>query len=194
MAENNWVISGYRFATEADYEKAKREGESILYIKAHTDMTNFQQVLKVYNKAVDTNMFQTVLGYEFLHHLYAIIVKNQVVEPEYLKPIPIRKQIEEKEVPKDIEEANQLAEQYRRLYEDAAEKKKRTGIVSGFLVLLIVIMVTMVYVHYNSNSEEAILDKYAAWEAELEEREDAVKEKEEQLQKKVNDENNKEEK
>lgn len=184
MSEEKWVISGYCFATKEDYEKAKKEGESIVYIKAHTNMTNYQQLLKIYNKAVDTNMFQTVLGYEFLHQLYAIIVKNHVVEPEYMKPIPISKQIAEKELPKDIEEANQRAEQYRRLYEDSREKKKQVGIVSGFLVLLIVIMVTMVYFQWNSNSEEAVLDKYATWEAELEEREAAVKEKESKLQEK----------
>ena len=192
MAEKKWTISGYQFATQEDYEKAKKEGESVVYIKAHTDMTDKQQVLKVYNKAVDKKMFQTVIGYEFLHQLYAFILKNNVVEQEYIKNIPVRKQIEEKNLPEDVEKANALAEQYRVLYEDTKEKKKRSKIVNVFLILLIVIMIGMVYYNYDSYNEEAVLDKYATWEAELEEREAAVKEKEEALsEQRVNDERDK---
>ena len=179
MAEKKWTISGYQFATQEDYEKAKKEGESVVYIKAHTDMTDKQQVLKVYNKAVDKKMFQTVIGYEFLHQLYAFILKNNVVEQEYIKNIPVRKQIEEKNLPEDVEKATALAEQYRVLYEDAKEKKKQSKIVNVSLALLIIIMIGMVYYNYNSYNEDAVIDKYATWEAELEEREAAVKEKEE---------------
>ena len=142
-------------------------------------MTDKQQVLKVYNKAVDKKMFQTVIGYEFLHQLYAFILKNNVVEQEYIKNIPVRKQIEEKNLPEDVEKANALAEQYRVLYEDAKEKKKQSKIVNVSLALLIIIMIGMVYYNYNSYNEDAVIDKYATWEAELEEREAAVKEKEE---------------
>lgn len=192
MAEKKWTISGYQFATKEDYEKARKEGESVMYIKVHTDMTDKQQVLKIYNKAVDTKMFQTVIGYEFLHQLYAFILKNNVVEQEYIKNIPVRKQMEEKKLPEDVEKANALAEQYRVLYEDTKEKKKRSKIVNVFLILLIVIMIGMVYYNYNSYNEEAVLDKYATWEAELEEREAAVKEKEEALsEQQVNDERDK---
>lgn len=188
MAEKKWTISGYEFATKEDYEKAKKEGESVLYIKAHTDMSDKQQVLKVYNKAVDTKMFQTVIGYEFLHQLYAFILKNNVVEQEYIKNIPVRKQMNEKELPEDVEKANALAEQYRVLYEDIKEKKKLSKIVNVFLSLLIVIMIGMVYYNYNSYNEDTVLDKYSAWEAELEEREAAVEEREKALSKEqVND-------
>lgn len=184
MTEKKWTIGGYEFATKEDYEKAKKEGESVVYIKAHTDMTDKQQVLKIYNKAVDTKMFQTVIGYEFLHQLYALILKNKVVEQEYIKSIPVRKQIKEKELPEDVQKANELAEQYRVLYEDTKEKKKRSKIVNVFLTLLIIIMIGMVYYNYESYNEAAVVDKYATWEAELEEREAAVKEKEDALSQK----------
>lgn len=193
MAEKKWTISGYEFATKEDYDKAKKEGESVVYIKAHTDMSDKKQVLKIYNKAVDTKMFQTVIGYEFLHQLYAIILKSKVVEQEYIKNIPVRKQMEDKQLPEDVEKANALAEQYRVLYEDTKERKKRSKIVNVFLSLLIVIMIGMVYYNYNSYNEATVIDKYAAWEAELEEREAAVKEKEEQLSKEQNTEKVKEE-
>lgn len=181
MAEEKWIISGYEFSTKEDYEKAKKEAESVLYIKAHTDMANAQQVLKVYNKASDMKMFQTVIGYEFMHQLYAILVKKKVMEPEYLKTIPIQKQVRERELPEDVEEANRLSEQYRVLYEDSKEKRKRQRIVIVFLFLLIGLMVAMVYLNYNTYDENEVIDRYSTWETELEEREEAVREKEKQL-------------
>lgn len=181
MAEDKWVISGYEFATKDDYEKAKKEAESVVYIKAHTDMTDAQQVLKIYNKASDMKMFQTVIGYEFMHQLYAVLVKKKVMEPEYLKTIPVRKQAREQELPEDVESANRLAEQYRVLYEDSKQKRKQQKIVIAFLFLLIGVMVTMVYFNYNTYDENQVLDKYSVWESELEEREAAVKEKEKEL-------------
>ena len=181
MAEKKWIISGYEFSTKEDYEKAKKEAESVLYIKAHTDMTNAQQVLKVYNKASDMKMFQTVIGYEFMHQLYAILVKKKVMEPEYLKTIPVQKQAKERELPEVVEAANRLSEQYRVLYEDSKEKRKRKNIVIAFLLLLIGLMVAMVYFNYNTYDEEKVLDKYSIWESELEEREEAMREKEKKL-------------
>lgn len=181
MAEDKWIINGYEFAAKDDYEQAKKEAESVVYIKAHTDMTDAQQVLKLYNKASDMKMFQTVIGYEFMHQLYAVLVKKNVMEPEYLKTIPVRKQARGQELPEDVESANRLSEQYRVLYEDSKEKRKQQKIVIVFLFLLIGVMVTMVYFNYNTYDENEVLDKYSTWEAELEEREAAVKEKERKL-------------
>lgn len=181
MANEKWIISGYEFANREDYEKAKKEAESVMYIKAHTDMTDSQQVLKVYNKASDMKMFQTVMGYEFMHQMYTILVKKKVMEPQYLKTIPVRKQAKEQELPEDVESANRLSEQYRVLYEDSKEKRKRQKIIIVFLVLLIGLMVAMVYLNYNTYDENEVLDKYSTWEAELEEREAAVREKEQEL-------------
>ena len=181
MANEKWIISGYEFASKEDYEKAKKEAESVMYIKAHTDMTDTQQVLKVYNKASDMKMFRTVIGYEFMHQLYAVLVKKKVMEPEYLKTIPVCKQAKEQELPEDVESANRLSEQYRVLYEDSKEKRKQQKIIIAFLVLLIGLMMAMVYFNYNTYDENEVLDKYSTWEAELEEREAAVKEKEEGL-------------
>ena len=181
MEKEKWSLNGYAFSTKEDFEKAKKEAESIMYIKAHVNMQNSQQVLKLYNKAVDTKMFHTVIGYEFLHQLYTYLIKNKVIEVEYIKNIPVRKQIVDTEVPEDLEAANKKAEQFRLLYEDAVEKRKQRNIIIGFLVFLICLMIAMVYFNYKSYDENQILDKYSAWEAELEEREQEIEKKEERL-------------
>ncbi len=178
--EEKWILSGYEFESKAEYEKAKKEAESVLYIKSCTDMTDMQQVLKIYNKAADRKMFHTIIGYEFMHQLYALLIKNKVMEAEYIKTIPVTYSTEKNTLPEDVESANKLSEQFRVLYEDAKAKIKQLKIVSGFLVGLIVAMIAMVYLNYRTYDEDAVLDKYSAWEAELEEREATIKEKEKQ--------------
>lgn len=180
MADEKRIVNGYEFATQEDYEKAKQEAESIVYIKAHTNLKDKQQVLKIYNKASENKMFHTVIGYDFMHQLYAYLIKNQVIEKEYIKTIPIDKSVTQKELPEDVESANKLAEQYRVLYQDSKEKNKLHKIIICFLGGLIVLMIVMVYFNYNTYDENAVLDKYSAWEEQLKAREDALEKKEKQ--------------
>jgi len=180
MSDSKRIISGYEFETDEDYENAKREAESVLYIKAHTDLTDNQQVLKLYNKASDMKMFKTVIGYEFMHQLYGTLIKKKVIEEEYIKSIPVMKQ-KNKELPEEIEEANKRSEQYRILYENSKSNRKLQNIIIVFLIFLIGLMMVMVYFNYTTYDEENVIDKYSSWEVELQQREDAVRAKEKQL-------------
>lgn len=180
MTDEKWIVNGYEFATREDYDKAKKEAESIVYIKAHTNMKDKQQILKIYNKASENKMFHTVIGYDFMHQLYLYLIKNEVMEKQYIKTIPVDKTASQRELPEDVEAANKLAEQYRVLYQDSKDKGKLQKIIICFLGGLILLMMVMVYFNYRTYDEDAVLDKYSAWEEELKERENAVTEKEQQ--------------
>ena len=180
MADEKWIVNGYEFATREDYDKAKKEAESIVYIKAHTNMKDKQQILKIYNKASENKMFHTVIGYDFMHQLYLYLIKNEVMEKQYIKTIPVDKTASQRELPEDVEAANKLAEQYRVLYQDSKDKGKLQKIIICFLGGLILLMMVMVYFNYRTYDEDAVLDKYSAWEEEVKERENAVTEKEQQ--------------
>lgn len=180
MEDEKWIVNGYEFATREDYDKAKKEAESIVYIKAHTNMKDKQQILKIYNKASENKMFHTVIGYDFMHQLYLYLIKNEVMEKQYIKTIPVDKTASQRELPEDVEAANKLAEQYRVLYQDSKDKGKLQKIIICFLGGLILLMMVMVYFNYRTYDEDAVLDKYSAWEEELKERENAVTEKEQQ--------------
>ena len=180
MADEKWIVNGYEFATREDYDKAKKEAESIVYIKAHTNMKDKQQILKIYNKASENKMFHTVIGYDFMHQLYLYLIKNEVMEKQYIKTIPVDKTASQRELPEDVEAANKLAEQYRVLYQDSKDKGKLQKIIICFLGGLILLMMVMVYFNYRTYDEDAVLDKYSAWDEELKERENAVTEKEQQ--------------
>lgn len=182
MAEEKWKVAGYVFANEQDYEKAKKEADSIAYIKERTNWKDKQQLLKLYNKAVDSKMFQTVLGYEFMHQLQSVVTKSGIIEEEYMKPIPICKQNGGAELPEDAQEVVKLANQYHSLYEVTKEEKKRLKIVVGFLVLTVCLMMVLAYTNYKTYDESAVLDKYSNWENELEQREAVIKEKERELE------------
>lgn len=180
MADEKWIVNGYEFATREDYDKAKKEAESIAYIKAHTNMKDKQQMLKIYNRASENKMFHTVIGYDFMHQLYLYLIKNEVMEKQYIKTIPVDKAVSQRKLPEDVEAANKLAEQYRVLYQDSKDKRKLQRIIICFLGGLIILMMVMVYFNYRTYDEDAVLDKYSAWEEELKERENAVTEKEQQ--------------
>jgi 2-succinyl-5-enolpyruvyl-6-hydroxy-3-cyclohexene-1-carboxylate synthase len=180
MTDEKWIVNGYEFATREDYDKAKKEAESIVYIKAHTNMKDKQQILKIYNKASENKMFHTVIGYDFMHQLYLYLIKNEVMGKQYIKTIPVDKTASQRELPEDVEAANKLAEQYRVLYQDSKDKGKLQKIIICFLGGLILLMMVMVYFNYRTYDEDAVLDKYSAWEEELKERENAVTEKEQQ--------------
>ena len=181
MAEDKWELAGYVFLNKEDYERAKKESESVSYIKERTNWKDKKQILKIYNKAVDNQMFHTVIGYEFMRQLRSLVVNSGIVEEEYVKAIPIQKQGSEQELPKDINEAVKLAEQYRRIYELAKEEKKRLKIIIVFMVLMVCTMMGLAYVNYRTYDESAVLNKYAGWETELEERENIIREKEKEL-------------
>lgn len=181
MTQEKLEVAGYVFSNREDYEKAKKEADSIAYIKERTNWKDQQQLLKIYNKAVDQKMFHTVPGYEFMHQLRAMVIKGGIVEEEYIKSIPIHKQESGQEVPADAQEAVKLANQYRVLYETTKEEKKRLKIIIGFFVLLVCLMMALAYTNYRTYDESAILDKYADWEAELEQRENTIKEREKEL-------------
>lgn len=181
MAEEKWEVSGFLFSSDAEYEKAKKEAESIAYIKERTNWKDQQQLLKIYNKAAENKMFQTVVGYEFMRQLRSVVIKSGIVEEKYVKTIPVIQQSSNVNLPEDAEEIAKLAEQYRNLYDLSKEEKKRLKIVIGFLVLLVCSMMALAYTNYRTYDETAVLDKYSKWETELEEREARIKAKEKSL-------------
>ena len=65
MNENEYRIAGYRFTDARDYKEAKRETETVEYIRANTDLTDRNKTLKLYHKLVERKTLKTIIGYSF---------------------------------------------------------------------------------------------------------------------------------
>lgn len=179
MGDKGLVVNGFLFSTNKEYNQAKEELEAIEYIKKNTDLTNAKTVLKLYTKLTGNRTFHTPVGYTFLSELRDTIIQSGIIKPEIVENIYI---------PSNVVDNNEVAvlkaEQYKVMAEKERTKHRNSRIINIFLVFIIMAMIVIaIYTDKNlfTNFETSIIDKYSAWEEELDKREQALDELEEQL-------------
>ena len=69
MSENNNIVKGYCFGTAEDAETARQEEKKIEYLEQHMDLGKTENMLLVYKKAVESRIFVTPVGWEYLKRL-----------------------------------------------------------------------------------------------------------------------------
>lgn len=83
-----YVIDGFSFQNASDYERAKKEKETIAYLSANTDMTDMKAVYKIYRLSLEKKSFQTIFGLAYLEDLRKRLAGSGIVAEEMLEPIP----------------------------------------------------------------------------------------------------------
>ncbi len=183
MNDKEHKVAGYYFANTHDYKEAKREAETVEYIKSNTDMNDMNKTLKLYHKLVERKTLKTIIGYEFLKELQERIVRGGIVTADNLPPIRI--EWEEKQIRAYSGELDHEAEQrHLSTIADYKIKLRNSRIISGFLVVIIIAMIIISIFSDRdvfSNFENATINKYSAWEEELDAREKALDEREAEL-------------
>ncbi len=171
------IIKGFQFDDEEAYQSAKKEQEYINRISASLNTSNANQVLEVYNKIIEDNIFCTPVGMEYLRTLQKRLSSVEGLDKSEIKPIPAISSTKEekKEQPdlslrkekSELRQARKRAEKYHDLY-------VKMLIVNGFLILMIIVMFII-----SENSKkfdedyfrESIENEYIDWQKSLEERE-----------------------
>ena len=179
MADEKWVVQSYAFANSKDYEKAKKEQETIAYIKANTDLSQVKVVAKLYVSLVEKETFDTIVGYSFLEELRQQIIASNLVTLDALPPIPVKVKGMTKE-----SVANDRADRYKALYEKSDSKRRISICANIFLVIIIVVMMTLTIMtskNADTKTENEVLDKYSSWKQELQQKEDELNQREKQL-------------
>lgn len=170
MNEDELVVGGYRFGTVADAETARMEQKKIVNVEQHLDYRKPENVLLVYNKAIDNRVFLTPLGISYLHRMHDQMVKCGVPK-EKIKPIPMYATFSNK---------TENNSSIRRSMTSRGQKMEFKGrfITSVCVnVLLVAALAAMIVLAYVSdvptivNYKTAILNEYSAWEQELTDRE-----------------------
>ena len=176
--KNNYMIAGYIFLDEQDYKEARREAETVEYIKANTDLDNLNKTVKLYQKLVERKTLKTVIGFEFLKGLQERIRSENIISEDSIPPI----RVDSKERHTKIYSNNIMQEHERKSMEQLLNlrvKLRNLRIICTFLITIIIVMIVIsIYSDRNifSKFENQIIDKYAAWEEELNEREQALRE------------------
>ncbi len=204
MAKYN--IGGYIFDDENKAKKAAKELKAVEYILGQIKDGDEKAVLTVYKKLLNQRMFSTEIGMSFLAQLRQNLLDSEVFTPEDIPPV-----YSLEEPPKDVtpeektEDTNSSSDEkvskakkekadkkvVAKVTSDSSEIKRLKAINKVLLILCIALLLCvlgMFYVSTTINSptildyEEKLIDKYSSWEQDLTEREEAIREKEQEQQ------------
>ena len=168
-----YVVNGFSFESEKEAERAKKEVESIRIIREQTKLDNPEIVLKLYNTLLQKRYFKTQIGISFLVELREYLCTSSIVKKEDIWPIPILENKTEPEK-KVIEKVVKAPDAYKTPF-------RISMFFSLVFVLIILGMFTISYYSKDNvniiNYENALIDKYEKWEAELIEREKQLENK-----------------
>jgi hypothetical protein len=172
-----YTVDGFYYEDEDLYKAAKKEAEGVRYMKSRIDMQQPEQVLDIYRRMITQDTFQTQVGYAYLRELQDYLYTMPQIRNEQIPAIPVRREV------KVLDAAGTT----KRLRSENKKSSRAFQISFAVNVLALVVIIAMFAIAMSSSSptvlnyENELLDKYSAWEEELNEREAAVKEKERAL-------------
>ncbi len=171
-------IDGFVFEDEKINRQALREFTYIEKMKGSMSNLRPEQLKEFYHKLIDKRIFTTQVGYTFLYEIRSTLVEQYHIPDEDLDEIVIPKV--EVEQPKPTND-QQLKEQV------VALRRSKSLMSYVIVTLIIVIIGFFVIIAKNDNigyinTENKILNKYAKWQEELEERERELDEREAALE------------
>lgn len=193
-------IDGFLFTDAAESAQAKKEMEGIRYLRQKLDRDNPEQVLQVYNQAVDQQLFTTPVGYYFLKELQDYLITIPFIKDEDIHRILISERMtetfeksrakaekeEKKTAVKKYEDEKKIRE--KKIQAKNTDYKARFAWALLFDLVLLLLVVGMFAVNIISdnnvnilNYENQLIDRYEEWEEELTQREEAIKLKEREL-------------
>ena len=182
--ENELVVGGYSFETQEEYEKALEEKKSIENLMKKVNLEKKELLVALYSGLVTQNKLSTVIGLEYLCRLRDVIVNKKYAKASELPPIQTGTFKTEKAV------GYRLSDMQQKLDEQKKETLKYRGRVKSLIIcniILFIVIGIMMYIATTGNNvnvinyEHKLVDKYAAWESQLTEREKQVREAEKRL-------------
>lgn len=177
MGENKNVVKGYSFGSAEDAGMARQEIKKIEYLEQHMDYGKPEKMLLIYRKAIESRVFQTPVGWEYLRSLQTRLLECENLE-EPVPPLALYTVF-----------AHRVGDDIRVPSPRLPEKKKNDFkgrfVISVLVNLILAVSVGAMFVIALTsdqpnilNYERALVDKYAAWEQELTERENQIREQE----------------
>ncbi len=176
------IIDGFLFASKRDAKMAIKEKQAIDKIKDSLDIKNTQSVFDTYNKLVAKNYFTTPVGITFLYEMRDYL--KQFYDQEQLAPITIVNTKPKQEENVNYELNYRQLEKLRTENDRLESLKKKLMVAVAAMAIIIVGMVFIVITNENLgyfNAEEKVLNKYASWQERLENWEQELIRREDEL-------------
>ena len=172
MIRTPYEAGGFAFPNEAMMEKAIREEEGIRYIKESADLNNSQIIYEVYCQMVRQKIFETPVGYTFLHELQESLKADSSISLRDIPAVPVRAfktepSGEKREKPKEAGKVKTKVV-YKKAVKNVDYKPWfRTSVTISIILLGIVIgmfAVTATSGNINIvNYENALIGKHSFW-------------------------------
>jgi hypothetical protein len=200
MAEGKYVIDGFDFKTKEEYLQAKNEYEGVMYMKSRTNTNNLANVFSVYKSLVEKGIFSTPVGISYLYELRSYLLKsNEYAALVEEMPIPVvsKNNSKGKFSLKKNKDTMTKSDVIKNMKKYDIESVYRNRFVSSVIVIifLVIVMVFMMIITKNSKNTNILNyknridaeyedreDALIKWQNQLELREEAVKEKEKELE------------
>ena len=177
-------VGGYLFLTEKDAQLARTEEQRIEYLEERIDYTSPESIRYIYEQTIQERLFRTPVGLRYLRKLREYLIARPEMEQEEIMDIPLYVSFDG-ELRGHASPARARVTPSKKKDRDAEKTRFTLSVILN--VLLAAAIVAMFYISYVSeqpnviNYERAVVSKYASWEQELTEREQAVREKEREL-------------
>jgi len=174
--ENKFTFQGHTFDDEKQMIAAKKEAEAVDYLRSKTDFGNMNNLRKLYDRILDRNMMETVVGIAFLKEIRENLIGSGMFTEEQLRPVPLLPEVKKLKKRKEIQKRSREMT----LLERSEQQNTRLKIVCFFLIILVIGMFAITLTGTRSpwalRYEEQILDKYASWAEEIKSKEEYLRE------------------
>ena len=171
---------GYHFLTEEDAEKANIDARKIEYIESHVNFSSLEGIRAVYEKAIENRIFKTPVGWNYLSRLRDKMVEMGENENN-LTPIPMLVTFSHTPLPDDYVPRQRI----QRMPEKRRFPLLTLSITMNAVMIALVIAMFMIANMSDTdnimNYKRNVMNRYASWDQEISDREQAVREKERQL-------------
>lgn len=175
---NTYIVAGYEFESERDAKEAEREQHNIMALKSKIDFHNTNDMVKLYVRLIEKQVFHTPVGIQFLSEFREYLIGEAGQEEAGIPAVKVERRQGmtrlQREKLEFLEEENKKN----------AARRKYYFITIGALIVVIVTMFIITALNPNVgyiNTENKILNRYAEWEEQLSEREKQLNDREAEL-------------
>ena len=181
--KNTLSVGGFLFYTEKDAQLARAEEQRIAYLEERINYDSPDSIRYIYEKTIEERLFRTPVGLRYLEKLKGYLMTHGI-EEEHIREIPLYTTFDG-ELRGHTSPARERVVPSKRKDHDMEKARFTISVILN--VMLAFAIAAMFFISYVSdqpnivNYERAITDKYASWEQELTQREEAFREKEREL-------------
>ena len=127
---NKFTFQGHTFDDEKQMIAAKKEAEAIEYLRAKTDFSNMNNLMKLYDRILDRDMMETVVGIGFLKEIRETLINSGMFTETQIRPVPLLPEVKKLKKRKETQKRNRERTQLERCEHQIATLK----VVCFFLV------------------------------------------------------------